>query len=83
MKKSKMLAAAMASIALTGSLGSCAFNACENVEPDVYGPPQPYEDPVEEPESAEEPAPSGEYDPIYNMQPGVYGPPETMEGTKG
>ena len=39
MKKSRILAAAMASIALTGTLSSCAFSPEENNEPDVYGPP--------------------------------------------
>jgi hypothetical protein len=73
MKKSKVLAAAMASIALTGSISSCASNACENVEPDVYGPSTPYEEPVEEPESAEE------YDPVMNTEPTVYGPPKAYE----
>ena len=38
MKKSRILAAAMASIAMTGALGSCGFSPDENVEPDVYGP---------------------------------------------
>ena len=77
MKKSKVLAAAMASIALTGSLSSCAYNACENVEPDVYGPPASYEDPVDGTE------PSEEYDPIKNIEPTVYGPPEAYDPTNG
>lgn len=72
MKASKILAAAMASIAMTGALGSCAFSPDENVEPDVYGPPESYEEPIEEPESAEE------YDPAQNMEPDVYGPPGTF-----
>ena len=68
MKKSKVLAAAMASIAMTGTLSSCAFSPDWNQEPDVYGPPESYEEPVEEPESAEE------YEPELNVEPGVYGP---------
>ena len=57
MKKSKILAAAMASAALTGMLGACSFSPEENVEPDVYGPPESYEEPAEESadESSEEP----------------------------
>lgn len=75
MKKSKILAAAMASAALTGMLGACSFSPEENVEPDVYGPPESYEEPAEE--SAEEPAeePESDYDPSVNIEPGVYGPP--------
>lgn len=60
MKKSKTLAAAMASLALTGSIAGCTFGPEENVEEDVYGPPQPYEECEEEPEETEpveEPAP--------------------------
>ena len=59
MKKNRALAAAMASIALTGALGSCSFAPDENVEEDVYGPPQPYEDPIDEPESVGEPESAG------------------------
>ena len=77
MKKSKVLAAAMASIAMTGSISSCGYNACENVEPDVYGPPSSYEEPVENPGSTEE------YDPVMNMEPAVYGPPEAFDHTGG
>ena len=75
MKKSKILAAAMASAALTGMLGACSFSPEENVEPDVYGSPESYEEPAEE--SAEEPAeePESDYDPSVNIEAGVYGPP--------
>ncbi len=75
MKKSRILAAAMASIALTGTLSSCAFSPEENNEPDVYGPPRSYEEPVEEPESEAEP--TEDYDPVMNIEPDVYGPPPT------
>lgn len=68
MKKSRILAAAMASIAMTGALGSCSFSPGENVEPDVYGPPESYEEPTEE-------EPSGDFDPAENIEPAVYGPP--------
>ena len=78
MKKNRALAAAMASIALTGALGSCSFAPDENVDEDVYGPPQPYEDPIDEPESVGEPESAGEYDPEENMEPEVYGPPEAF-----
>ena len=91
MKKSKILAAAMASIAMTGSISSCSYNACYNLEPDVYGPPQPYEDPVDESNPQEdngfsqngESVESEEYDPILNIEPGVYGPPEAFEDADG
>ena len=75
MKKSKILAAAMASAALTGMLGACSFSPEENVEPDVYGPPESYEEPAEESadESSEEP--ETDYEPSDNIEPGVYGPP--------
>lgn len=59
MKKSKTLAAAMASLALTGSIAGCTFGPEENVEEDVYGPPQPYEeyeDETDETESIDEAA---------------------------
>ena len=69
MKKSRIIAASMASIALTGTLGSCGFSPDENAEPDVYGPPSSYEDTAEA-------SGSGEYDPIVNIEPAVYGPPE-------
>ena len=75
MKKSKILAAAMASAALTGMLGACSFSPEENVEPDVYGSPESYEEPAEESadESSEEP--ETDYEPADNIEPGVYGPP--------
>ena len=72
MKKSRIIAAAMASIALTGTLCSCGFSPDENVEPDVYGPPASYDDTAEEPVI-------GDYEPIENMEPCVYGPPEMYE----
>ena len=77
MKKSKFLAAAMASIALTGALGSCSFSPGENVEPDVYGPPESYEEPVVDQESDEE------YDPAENIEPDVYGPSEAFDSSDG
>ena len=55
MKKSKLLAAVMASIALTGGISGCGFDPSYNDEPDVYGPPMPYEEPdEEEPEVTED-----------------------------
>ncbi len=75
MKKSRIMAAAMASIAMTGALGSCSYSPHENVEPDVYGPPESYEEPVEEPESADEPESTDDYEAEMNIEPGVYGPP--------
>ena len=55
MKKSKLLAAVMASIALTGGISGCGFDPFYNDEPDVYGPPMPYEEPdEEEPEVTED-----------------------------
>ena len=48
MKKSRILAAAMASIALTGALASCGkdeeFNSEDNANVCVYGPPPAYSD---------------------------------------
>lgn len=48
MKKSKILAAAMASIALTGALASCGkeeeFEAENNTNVCVYGPPPVFDD---------------------------------------
>lgn len=92
MKKSKALAAAMASLLLTGTMKGCSFNPGDNQEEDVYGPPQPYEEPVDEPvEEAEESSfpdtdnPSGsetavsdDYNAEVNMEPGVYGPPSVF-----
>ena len=55
MKKSKLIAAVMASIALTGGISGCGFDPSYNDEPDVYGPPMPYEEPdEEEPEVTED-----------------------------
>ena len=55
MKKSKLIAAVMASIALTGGISGCGFDPFYNDEPDVYGPPMPYEEPdEEEPEVTED-----------------------------
>ncbi len=84
MKKSRILAAAMASIALTGTLSSCRYLPSDNIEPDVYGPPAPYEEPSEEPAEAqsEEPADTTDpaFDPERNIEPGVYGPPSAFDG---
>ncbi len=48
MKKSRMIAVAMASIALTGALASCGeeeeFGGEDNVNVCVYGPPPSYYD---------------------------------------
>lgn len=79
MKKSKILAATMASIVMTGTLGSCSFVPGENVEPDVYGPPESYEESVEESASAVEPESVEGFDPVENIEPDVYGPPEAFE----
>ena len=71
MKKSKVLAAAMASVALTGTLGSCSFDPENDREPDVYGPPASFEEPADSVSSTE-------YLPSVNVEPNVYGPPEVM-----
>ena len=39
MKKNKLLAAAMASVAVSGMIAGCAYTAVDNMEPCVYGPP--------------------------------------------
>ena len=74
MKKSKLLASVMASLAMTGTLNGCSFDPSENQEEDVYGPPMPYEepveDPVEEPTEEQEPTPSDDTD---NRQPSPEG----------
>ena len=70
MKKSKLLASVMASLAMTGTLNGCSFDPSENQEEDVYGPPMPYEEPVEEPTEEQEPTPSDDTD---NPQPSPEG----------
>ncbi len=62
----------MASIALSGTLGSCSFLPGGNCQPNVYGPPPAYDEGAES-------AASGGYDPEENIEPDVYGPPEMME----
>lgn len=80
MKKKKWLAAAMASVALTGALGSCDFNPLHNDEPTVYGPPPSYEDPDDRVSSGMmNEMSSGTYDPERNIEPDVYGPPDPYE----
>lgn len=38
MKKNKLLAAAMASLAVSGTISGCLYTAVDNMEPCVYGP---------------------------------------------
>lgn len=78
MKRSRIIAAAMASIVMTGALGSCGFVPGENSEPDVYGPPSAYED-DEDVRDESSSVSTGEFDPELNVEPDVYGPPSAFE----
>ncbi len=57
MKKSRILAAAMASIAISGTLASCGedkeFEAENNMNVCVYGPPEYFEGSSDEDEAAD------------------------------
>ena len=70
MKKNKLLATAMTSIIMTGTLSGCAneiYDPHKNIEEQMYGPP---------PMSSERVVP---YRPSDNRMQPAYGPPPTSE----
>lgn len=77
-------------IALT--LAGCNnYNPANNVAPDVYGPPEIFEEPAEEDDVETEEADDWEnetdeskdsFSPEDNIEPDVYGPPEFFEPSK-